>query len=513
MAASWEGKNLGINVVTVLSGASAIASVFLIAYSVLHSTAEKTHYLIPLSVATFFYTFGYLLEICATNLESAFYGVRLQYVGLPYLIPLAYFFTRDIYDKKRIARKTAYLMFLVPTINMFALQAYPFSRLYYTDIAYFANDYWANCQGTHGPLYILGIINNYTYFFLSVHLIVAHVRATKRCPQMRDILMLTAILVPFVSTVFYILSSDSLRFDFNPFAYFITLILLIYAVQKHNLLSIVPLARSQVVEFMEDALIVCDPRYRFLDANAAAKDLFPALALMDAGEPLSRITDFQKGSELCLEQGGEKRYYKATHSAIHAGGKNGGICIILRDITAEKTLLERLCLQATIDPLMHIYNRATFFSCARDCLRAAENQDVPFALMMIDIDHFKCINDTYGHLCGDMVLESVAGIIKNHFQACDIVGRYGGDEISVLLYGICAEDARATAQTLCRDVANASVYSEGRTLQITLSIGLTYAPPGKERKLESLLAQADEALYRAKKSGQNRMCAFEDSAA
>lgn len=492
-----------LNIFVLLILAAIISSIALIIYSILKRTAEKSFFLIFLSIVTFLYNFGYLLEVTSSTLEAAFYSVRVQYMGIPFILPLSYLFIRDIYGEKRFKPSKLSLIFLIPFINMISLQAYPLFTMYYRDITYISNDFMANCKGSPGPLYYLGSLYNYFIYFLTIRIILRHFRSTSRLQRHQSFTMMIGFLIPLFTSTPYVFLPAKVQFDPNPFACSISLIILLYSVQYQNLLNVIPLARAQVIEAMEDAFIVCNNDFNFLDANRSAKLLFPQLNSLMAGERINEIDSFKREGELSLNTQGEMRFYKVTHTPILQGSKNSGICIVFHNITEEKKLLEKLRIQATVDPLMNIYNRETFFNLTKLITVPNNGGQLSYALLMIDIDHFKLVNDTYGHLCGDTVLESIASILQTHFHNDGIIGRYGGEEITVLLNNISAEQTFLTAENLRKTIENSSIPYQDHLVTITVSIGAAHSPAGESHSLEKLLVQADQALYYAKDKGRN----------
>lgn len=107
----------------------AIAALMMI-YAIVKHTVEKSFFLILLSIANLFYVFGNLLEITAPTLETAFYGIRVQYMGAPFILPLTYLFNREFYGKKRLTPIKVGLIFIIPVVSMLALQAFPLVRLH-----------------------------------------------------------------------------------------------------------------------------------------------------------------------------------------------------------------------------------------------------------------------------------------------------------------------------------------------------------------------------------------------
>jgi diguanylate cyclase (GGDEF)-like protein len=122
---------------------------------------------------------------------------------------------------------------------------------------------------------------------------------------------------------------------------------------------------------------------------------------------------------------------------------------------------------------------------------------------MADIDRFKAINDTYGHLAGDQALKMVAEHLKSSLRETDFIARYGGEEFAVILYNIPPEDAIAVTDRVRHTLSETPVSFDGQTFHITMSFGIATRHPDDSVGCEELLNQADKALYRAKSAGRN----------
>ena len=123
--------------------------------------------------------------------------------------------------------------------------------------------------------------------------------------------------------------------------------------------------------------------------------------------------------------------------------------------------------------------------------------------MMLDIDHFKKINDTYGHLAGDFVLKEIAKIIKDSIRKSDICGRFGGEEFVIVLPNTKLSGAMKLAERIRETIQNHTFDFNGKKINVTVSIGITSV--GVNDSYESLISRADEALYEAKEKGRNRI--------
>ena len=159
---------------------------------------------------------------------------------------------------------------------------------------------------------------------------------------------------------------------------------------------------------------------------------------------------------------------------------------------------------ATLDALTNLNNRRQFETRLKQEIATTKRQKNPLCAMMIDIDFFKKVNDTYGHASGDTVLRTVASIIKEHLRESDIPARYGGEEFAVLLPYTHIEEAQIVGERLRKAVEEASIPIDKKNINVTISMGLAEFKPTLTG--EELFKNADNALYEAKESGRNRVC-------
>ena len=168
-----------------------------------------------------------------------------------------------------------------------------------------------------------------------------------------------------------------------------------------------------------------------------------------------------------------------------------------------------LVAQSRVDSKTGLLNVSTWEAEAEVELSRARRTQSPLAMALVDIDHFKAVNDTYGHLVGDRVLKSVAQALTSQLRDYDRAGRFGGEEFVLLLAQTSETDACGIAERLRSHVAGLEVPVSDRpnapTVSLTISIGVTAMEPGETRELTDLLAAADSALYHAKQTGRNRI--------
>jgi diguanylate cyclase (GGDEF)-like protein len=172
-------------------------------------------------------------------------------------------------------------------------------------------------------------------------------------------------------------------------------------------------------------------------------------------------------------------------------------------------MYEALEEQATTDGLTGLVNHRTFQERFSTMLGRADRHELAVSLLLTDIDHFKKINDTYGHPTGDEVLRRVAAILKASARKIDIVARYGGEEFALVLEGTDRAGARQLAERIRQEVEQQSFPSAKGAIGATLSIGVASYPDDSRDKPE-IIARADQSLYSAKHGGRNRTVCFSD---
>jgi len=161
--------------------------------------------------------------------------------------------------------------------------------------------------------------------------------------------------------------------------------------------------------------------------------------------------------------------------------------------------------QATRDSLTRLWNRSSILTELGRELSRGHREARPLGVVIVDLDHFKLVNDTYGHLAGDAVLREAARRMQNSIRQYDSIGRYGGEEFLILFPGCGETDSYAQADRLRKQLSQTEMSVNDSALRVTASFGVTTALPGENWTPEALIRKADEALYLAKKSGRNRV--------
>ena len=231
-------------------------------------------------------------------------------------------------------------------------------------------------------------------------------------------------------------------------------------------------------------------------AEISEKRMAPVVMLTGSGSEEVAVQALQEGAVGYLPKGSLSK--EKLVEAIDAALKKWRL---MQQSRANQEELERL---ANFDSLTGLHNRRAILHRLDEHIKQVRRYEAELSLIMLDIDYFKKVNDQYGHLIGDEVLENVAVLMQQNVRDTDSVGRYGGEEFIVVLSETDLSSALIVAERLRNAIEAAEMRgSEGNTFGIIVSQGVSSYKPGEDK--QSLISRADDALYRAKQNGRNRV--------
>lgn len=265
-----------------------------------------------------------------------------------------------------------------------------------------------------------------------------------------------------------------------------------------------------LAEYAADVIVTLDREGRFVYVSPSVFSLLGYTPDHLTGRPLSEITPMEgcpvPGTvvELTIRcHDGSTRWVEVSTAALPEDAGDGAVRVcVFRDISERKRLESDLKQMATTDGLTGAYNRRFFVEiCHQEILRA-ERRLRPIAIVLMDIDHFKRVNDRFGHTAGDEVLRQLVETGRKTLRSEDVLGRLGGDEFAVLLPGTTLEQAARVAERLRSTYEQLKVPARSGTVRFTVSCGVAEWQPHFQT-VEDLLQRADCALYKAKNAGRN----------
>lgn len=204
----------------------------------------------------------------------------------------------------------------------------------------------------------------------------------------------------------------------------------------------------------------------------------------------------------------ETQWFEARLSPIRQQGNTpDGIVALVYNITERCRTEERLEQLARTDELTGLPNRRAFLECANAALETARCRRQPLSLAMIDIDHFKVVNDRFGHAAGDSVLRQFAAMASSHLRESDVLSRIGGEEFALFLQDTDIDEARTVIERLARATRETPFRFDQKEIRISISAGVAACPP-HGTDVSALVIGADKALYGAKREGRDRVMEF-----
>lgn len=289
---------------------------------------------------------------------------------------------------------------------------------------------------------------------------------------------------------------------------------MLYGILRYDMFLLTPIARNEVFHVVNDGIIIASPNGKIIDANRAAIKMFSleenkhnSSLMENLGQEIAGL--FPEWFEtlkhcganqfnLYMDKGSLRKYYQCDIYSLNSREQRGiGSISVIKDITEQKINTDLLKSRAEIDGLTGAYNRRTFIEKVEKTIKDTQEK---VWMLFIDIDYFKNINDQYGHVFGDHVLEQICGIIRLQLKEEELMGRMGGEEFAVFGKGAAADDVYFLAENIRTSIDSNRFYFGDSSAHVTISIGAVCGP---YISFDKLYRTADFNLYKAKEEGRN----------
>jgi len=459
---------------------------------------------VALSLAAAVWCFGFVGEKAQTLPEGFFWAARIEYLGLAFLPPLWLLVSLSWIDHP-------WAKSLGLRVGLLSASAALLVLVWTNDLhhAWYASIIPTGREGlalfTPGVLYYPFYALMASYFVVGPLLLLWHQRNTLHHAGRTWVVLVTNIF-PLAFSAAYQLGLRPGGLDLTIFSLVPAFAVLTFGLVRHDLVRLVPMARDLVVESLEERVLVHDALGSLVDHNAAA-----GRHLARYEEALNQTTQ-PAGEVRVVENDGAKTFRFRRTPIRGSGGQLQGTVTILSDVTEERRLMEQLAHEATHDPLTGVANRRHFEEHALGEINRARRHGGTLALVLFDLDHFKSVNDRYGHQAGDQVLKTTVAEIAARLRPYDLLARLGGEEFGVLMPEASPVEAREAAERWRTALeATRHVLPTGGTT-VTASFGVATLndlaldlAEDAGLRFDALLGLADRALYDAKTT-RNRVC-------
>ncbi len=471
------------------------------------------------------YCFAAAFGLTATNIQEIKFWTMVQYIGMPFSPPLGLLFIMQ-YLGMKITKQRVILLLTIPVISLIMVVTNDFHHLHYKEFILHPVLGAPYSIIEIGIWYLVHGMFTFGCMFAAFLLVVFRWKETAKIYRPQMLALMFGELVPMVMAFIYLIGVTPPGFDPVPMVLWLTSILYLWAISTTRLFTVMPIAKDAIFQSISDGVIVLDEEHHLIEFNEASKRMFPQLSKEMVGQDFNALwlevtggrEEFQVAPlgterELKLEIELSENIYQVRTSILRHGHINKGSLIILTEITELKRLQSKLEKQAYFDELTEIFNRRAFFQQCEQKLARAKADEKPLTVILFDIDYFKKVNDTYGHLIGDQLLRHVARVCESQteLEKGALFARYGGEEFVVALEGKTTEQGKYVADEIRKAIESEPLVIDDLVISITASFGVA-ENNAKElaEPLTQLLNNADKALYGAKEEGRNCVIVYSD---
>lgn len=474
--------------------------------------------------------------------EAKIFWFRVMFIGvvsIPTLFLIfALSFTRN---ESWLTSRNLVLISILPVLSLILQWTNPYHHLMYQSLNMLPVNEGIVMKVTRGPWYLVNVVYSYAVIGMGIFLLSQGALRSGPLYRYQYRMILIASLLPWAGNALKELNFSSYgHLDLAPLTFGLSGIIFALAFLRTHLMDLIPVARSNLIETMQDGVLVLDIQNRIVDINPAmekfikdkdssylGKNVYEVLQpWMERTDLLADKTEIHSEKTVNLDS---SHYLDVRVTPLY--DKNhllSGRLMVFRDITERKQvekslrqvndklqgqlieiglLQSKLREQAIRDPLTNVFNRRYLEETLDRELSRAARENYPVCIIMMDIDHFKQVNDTYGHEAGDLVLKAIAEMLSEQCRRGDFACRYGGEEFVVVMPNISLDTAYERAENLRRSLTLLRVPYEYYSLNVTISMGIACYPENGQSR-EATLRAADQAMYAAKEAGRDHILSY-----
>jgi diguanylate cyclase (GGDEF)-like protein/PAS domain S-box-containing protein len=433
------------------------------------------------------------------------------------------------------------LLSIQPVVSIALQWTNEHHHLLYKSLNMIQKDSLLVLEATRGPWYFVNVAYSYAVIGMGIFLMSQGVLRSGPLYRYQYRLILFAALLPWAGNIF---NEFNVKLagspDIAPLTFGLSGIVFVFAALRTHFMELIPVARSYLIENMRDGVLVLDAQNRIVDINPAMESFVEGRVSSYLGKNAADVfhtwmqhTDFfletaETSTEFKVPKD-PSRYLDLRVTPLYDRGKllNGRL-MVFRDITDRKLVEKRLRYvnerlqtqlieigllqsklreQAIRDSLTNLFNRRYLEETLDRELSRAGRENYPVCIIMIDLDHFKKVNDTYGHEAGDLVLKAIADTLSEQSRRGDFACRYGGEEFVIAMPNITMETAYERAEKLRQALTLLRVPFGYYELSVTISVGIACYPENGGTR-DEILRAADQAMYAAKDAGRDHILSY-----
>ena len=507
------------------------------------SIAPATKPFTSLMVAIALYAIAAAFSTAATEPSAFRFWLTLESILSNLVTVLFFTFTlKFAHHWGWLTLRRRLMIWVMPILNMLLAATNGWHHLVWTHLSHVRTTNAVLFEPHNGAGYIWLAAWFYLYTVTGALLVARTAQKSPKLYRQQALTVIASTLPPLIAGTMHVLEVLPPGVSLLPMSFLVTGCIYFTSLFRYRLFDLLPIARDTLIDHMRDSVIVLDRVGRILDINPAAQQLvqlsLPANSAPRSllGQPISVVLSHwpsllrhcrsQEDKEVLMTLC-QKPFKHINFRLRQLHGKHGqpiGKLVLLRDVSAEyetkielhkanqflesrlreiEALQDQLQEQAVRDGLTGLFNRRYFDEMMQSEIAKAKRANTPLSVILIDIDHFKRVNDTYGHQAGDCALQVFADLIRSSIRSSDIACRYGGEEFIIALPGLTLEGAYRRAEQLRIAFKETQIQFQEHTIQATISSGVGSVPEYLGNQ-DGLISQVDKALYLAKEKGRDR---------
>lgn len=464
------------------------------------------------------YSFGYAMELTSRSLEVALFWNGFQYMAIPFISFFALVLALKFSGKNQFFenRKNFWFLSMPAILILFFRFTNDWHHMFYTAAVFSENNFLSILQLVKGPLHTISILYILFCAFISIISFVLTLTSGGGTLRKEMFLLILAMLMPPLSAILNGINMAPIGIDFSALTLSISSFIFLSIFFKWQWFEPFPLGREKVFHYAKEGILIIDRQNKIIDYNQAAKSIFDQLDIFELPIPLTELNSqfnqllaSDSVIEFSIYSQDRMAFYSASFTPVKRSHEtNGGGLILLTDISNLVATRMQLEKAASIDALTGSDNRRAFYTKLNYEHQLYQRYSREYSIIMLDIDYFKVINDSYGHLAGDAILIELVNQLKTLTRNTDSIARFGGDEFIVMLPETDKMQAVLLGQRILKSIQEHEYQYNGSRIQMTVSLGISSCIDLnllQNQSMDETIRLADEALFKAKEKGRNRL--------
>jgi diguanylate cyclase (GGDEF)-like protein len=454
-----------------------------------------------------------VLELLAPNAAWTVNFMKLSFIPLMLFAP-TWLYLAGVYTS---SEKRWIFWFYLPAVILIGFMLTNDSHyLFWRSYEFTQYGLVTSIKTTYNLFFFGFVFYSYLLFVFGIGYLLSNFINVTKFYRRQTIIALLLVGGSILYSIAYVAGLINLNKDFSPLIYNMIALVLVMAMIRYKIYDIFLVSRQGMFDNIREGIIIFDLGGRIIDFNNTGRenvgldsqsygktvfDSIPFWHQLDFSLP-KHGTSIRNGTLISkvvsMKVGDEVNYFDIAIRYVESG-----FVLTMQDVTQLQRLMIQIEEMANFDSLTKLRNRRSFFNAAEVFIASLQRNRQALAIMLIDIDNFKAINDRFGHKTGDQVLVDFAGLLNTNLRAVDVRARYGGDEFIVMLPQTTPEDALIVAAKLQENLIGHLDTTVTNQIHVSLSIGISGRNVFSRRDtLEDVLEEADKAMYAVKNQGK-----------